>query len=151
MSWRNPWSELEALRRDLDRALGLEPGDRSSAPRVAFLPGRAARAYPLTNVSEDAENIYVQALAPGLDTDKLDLTVLGNTLTISGTKAGNADVKPEAYHRSERAAGRFVRSIELPSPVENDQVKARYVNGLLLITLPRAAAARPKQVQVTIG
>ncbi len=151
MSWRDPWSELEALRRDLERALGLEPGGRTSTPRVAFLPGRAARAYPLTNVSEDADNIYVQALAPGLDTDKLELTVQGNTLTISGVKTGNTDVKPEDVHRSERAAGRFVRSIELPGAVESDQIKARYVNGLLLITMPRAASARPKQVQVTIG
>jgi HSP20 family protein len=151
MSWRSPWDELEALRRDLDRALGLETGRRSSTPRVAFLPGRSARAYPLTNVSEDADNVYVQALAPGLDTDKLELTVLGNTLTISGVKKGNPDVKPEAYHRSERAAGRFVRSIELPTEVDNDKVSARYANGLLTITLPRAAAARPKQVQVTLG
>lgn len=151
MSWRNPWSELEVLRRELDRALGIEPGRSSSPPRVAFLPGRAARAYPLTNVSEDTENIYVQALAPGLDTDKLELTVLGNALTISGVKKGIEGVRPEAFHRSERAAGRFVRSIELPSEVDADRVTARYASGLLTITLPRAAAARPRQVQVTLG
>jgi HSP20 family protein len=146
-----PWTELDALRRELDRAFGLEPGKSAPSPRVAFLPGRAARAYPLTNVSEDADSIYVQALAPGLDPDKLELTVLANTLTISGVKMGAGDVRPEAYHRSERAAGRFVRSIELPSEVDSERVTARYANGMLTITLPRAAAARPRQVQVTLG
>jgi len=149
MSWRMPWTELDALRRDLDRALGLETG--RTTPKVAFLPGRAARAYPMTNVSEDADNIYVQALAPGLDPDKLELTVLTNTLTISGVKTVSADVRPEAYHRSERAAGRFVRSIELPSEVDSERVTARYADGMLTIALPRAAASRPKQVQVTLG
>jgi HSP20 family protein len=151
MTTWTPWRELETLRRELDRVLRT-PGGRSPGPSgVAFLPGRAARAYPLTNVSEDPDAIYVQALAPGLDPDKLDLTILGTTLTISGEKPAPAGVTLEAYHRNERSAGRFVRSIELPSEVDSDKVEASYSNGLLVIKLPRAAAARPKQVVVTVG
>ncbi|NUQ69773.1 MAG: Hsp20/alpha crystallin family protein [Chthonomonadales bacterium] len=151
MTTWNPWREIEALRRELFRATG-SPGSRiPRASSVAFLPGRAARAYPLTNVSEDGDTIYVQALAPGLDPDKLELTVLGTTLTISGEKPKTEGITADAYHRTERSAGRFVRSIELPTQVEADNVTARYVNGLLHIRLPRAAAARPRQVSVSVG
>lgn len=150
MFGRTPWQELEELRRDLERLMRTELGRPAFPFRVAFLPGRSARAYPLINVHEDSENVYVQALAPGLDPEKLELTVLGNTLTISGEKPAPAGVKPEAFHRNERCAGRFLRTIELPTEVDRDRVEARYTNGLLSIKLARAEAARPRQVKVSV-
>jgi len=103
MFGRSPWDELEVLRRELDRLLRSQL-ERPTAPfSVAFLPGRSARAYPLTNVSEDAENVYVQALAPGLDPEKLELTVLGNTLTIAGEKPAPEGVSAET--RSTETSG----------------------------------------------
>ena len=145
-------SGLESLRRELDRAFGNAWPDRvPRAWQVAFLPGRGARQYPLVNVSEDDGNVYVEALAPGVDPKSLELSVLQGSLTIKGEKPGLAQVAAEAYHRNERAAGRFIRTIELPTEVEADTVRADYRNGLLLITLPKAAAARPRQVPVTVG
>jgi len=151
MFGRSPWDELEVLRRELDRLLRSQL-ERPTAPfSVAFLPGRSARAYPLTNVSEDAENVYVQALAPGLDPEKLELTVLGNTLTIAGAKPAPEGVSADAFHRNERCAGRFVRTLDLPTEVDRERVEARYADGLLSIKLPRAEAAKPRQVKVSIG
>jgi HSP20 family protein len=118
---------------------------------VAFLPGRGARQYPLVNVSEDEVNVYVEALAPGVDPKSLDLSVLQGALTIKGEKPGLAQVTAEAYHRNERAAGRFVRTVELPVAVESGKVSADYRNGLLVVTLPKAEAARPRQVPITVG
>ena len=118
---------------------------------VAFLPGRAARAYPLVNVGEDRDNVYVEALAPGIDPQALNLTIVRNTLTISGEKIGPRDVPAEAYHRSERAAGKFLRTIELPTEVDSNRVQARYANGLLMVTLPKAETAKPKQIQIEVS
>jgi HSP20 family protein len=59
-------------------------------------------------------------------------------------------VRPEAFHRRERASGRFLRTIELPIDVDADSIKADYKDGLLLVTLPKAAKAKPKQIQVTV-
>jgi HSP20 family protein len=73
---------------------------------------------------------------------------VGNTLTIAGEKRR---IQPEAFHRSERATGRFVRTVDLPVDVEADQVKAAYTNGLLVVTLPKAAQAKPKQINVQVG
>jgi HSP20 family protein len=71
-------------------------------------------------------------------------------LTIKGEKPGLAQVSAEAYHRNERAAGRFVRTVELPLAVDAGKVSADYRNGLLLVTLPKAESARPRQVPITV-
>jgi len=150
---RDPFHDMEALRREIDRALETNGNNRWDFPfsRFSFLPARAARAYPLINISEDADNLYIEALAPGLSPDSLNVTVVRNQLTITGEKNGMArDVKPDAYHRNERATGRFARTVTLPLPVEDSNVKAEYRNGLLSLTLPKAEAAKPKQIKVKI-
>ena len=62
-----------------------------------------------------------------------------------------ANLTPEAFHRSERAAGRFVRTIELPVEVDAERVKAEYKQRLLRVTLPKAEAAKPKQISVRVS
>jgi HSP20 family protein len=152
MAIRNPWNQLEVLRRDIDRAFANADSHNGSVFRTAFLPGQAARRYPLLNLSEDRDYVYVEALAPGIDPGSLDLAVTGNMLTIAGEKRRHPDdIKPEAFHRSERAAGKFVRTVELPIEVDTDQIKAEYKHGLLRVTLPKAAAAKPKQITVTVA
>lgn len=148
----NPWQTLEALRREIDRVFD-ENGSRSEPSfRAAFLPGRAARRYPLINLYEDKDAVYVEALAPGVDPSTLNLSVQGNTLSIAGEKRRVAgDVKPEAFHRSERATGKFVRHIQLPVEVDEHKVQADYKHGLLNVTLPKAEKAKPKQIAVQVG
>lgn len=147
----DPFRELEALRREVDRA--FEQAGLGTYPRwrLAFLPGRAARQYPLVNMHDDGTNLHVEALAPGVEPDKLEVTVVGTTLTIAGEKPGLANVPPEKIHRSERAAGRFVRTVELPAEVDPNAVSATYQRGMLLLTLPRAQAARPRRIAVQAG
>lgn len=148
----NPWQGLESLRREIDRAFddfGFRP---EPSFRTAFLPGRAARRYPLINLHEDRDNLYVEALAPGVDPASLSLNVVRNVLTISGEKRRTpGDIKPEAFHRSERATGKFVRNIELPVEVDENKVKADYKNGLLMVTLSKAEQAKPKQISVQVA
>ena len=149
MAMWDPLQEIDSLRREIDRAFedaGLGPlGGRS---RLAFLPGRGARQYPLVNVHDNGETFTVEALAPGLDPDKIDLSVLRNTLTIAGEKPGPEGIAPERIHRVERAAGRFMRTVELPAEADPDKVNASYKNGFLLVTVPRAEAARPRKIAV---
>lgn len=148
----NPWQTLEALRREIERVYD-ENGSRSEpSSRAAFLPGRAARRYPLINLYEDQEAVYVEALAPGVDPSTLEISVQGNTLSIAGEKRRVAgDVKPEAFHRSERATGKFVRHIQLPVEVDESTVRADYQHGLLNVTLPKVEKAKPKQITVQVG
>ncbi len=149
-TWR-PWEMMEEMRREMDRVFRGMANGNSAFSSVSFLPGRAARAYPLVNLSEDKDNVYVEALAPGLAPDSLKVMVVGDQLQISGEKQGPGQVKPEAYHRSERAAGRFVRTLTLPVEVEDGKVSAGYKNGILEIVLPKTEKARPKEITVKVA
>lgn len=153
MAW-NWIDELDALRREVDRAFAHVDVEQWRRPfsRMAFLPGLAARTYPLINLSEDADHFYVEALAPGLDTETLEISAAQDTLRIAGEKLPlSEDVKLNAFHRNERSAGKFVRTIRLGTPVDADKVTAGFENGLLLITLPKAEAAKPKQIAVKVS
>src|SRR5256885_9524547 len=95
----NPWQEMQRLRHDIDRAfeqVGWRNGGRNGRTfPTAFLPGRAARAYPLVNVSEDAHALYVTAPAPGLEPAGIQLTRSDNRLTHAGaTPRGADEVQP---------------------------------------------------------
>jgi HSP20 family protein len=137
------------MRSEMDQLFGR---GRGAGPwRLAFLPGTAARRYPLLNVGETDGGYRVVALAPGVEPRSFEVTVKDNVLTVAGEKRPTEGVKPEEVHRSERAVGRFVRSLELPSPVDPDRVKASYINGLLTIALEKHEAAKPRQIPVDVG
>ena len=149
----DPFTDLEGLHREIDRlfdeAFGTDGGSSRPFSRTSFLPGRAARAYPLMNLSEDNENLYIEALAPGIDPDSLTLTVTNNQMTLSGEKkAAPQEFKSESWHRNERSTGRFLRTVNLPSHIQEDRISADYRNGLLLMTLPKAEKAKPRQIAV---
>lgn len=152
MLW-NPIREMEALRREIDRAFENYQGsgsDRFSPFFRAF--STRARVYPLLNIYEDRDNLYVEAVAPGLDPETLDITVINNALRITGEKQPLAEkIKPEDYHRNERESGKFVRTITLPVEVKAENMAAEYRNGLLLITAPKAEAAKPRQISVNVS
>ena len=143
--------DFQSLRRDVDRAFDAFRTN-GAAFRQAFLPGRNPRNYPHVNIAEDADTIHVEALAPGLNPDTIQITVLRNQLTIAGEKPGEAsDVKAEQFHRSERADGRFVRTFTLPAEVNDAKVAAEYRSGILTITLPKAETAKPKKINVAVA
>ena len=152
MNQANSVDEMEMLHREIDRAFEDFVPPMEPFLRTAFLPGRRARAYPLINLHGDKDNLYVEAVAPGLDPASLNLTVVHNTLTISGEKKGPpSDIKPEMFHREERASGKFVRTVTLPVEIDDTKVSAEYKNGLVIITLPKSEKAKPKQIQVQVS
>jgi HSP20 family protein len=144
--------EMSRMRKEIDRVLNA---DRISwtfpFSRISFLPGRASRAYPLININEDHDNMYVDALAPGIEPEALNVSVSGDQLIISGEKKPLLqNIMPEYIHRTERSAGQFVRSLSLPSGVKSEAVQASYKNGVLKVTLPKREEAKPKQIEVKV-
>lgn len=151
--WWDPIQELEQLRREMDDLFRVFSEDVFDIPsfRFSFLPGVSARTYPLINIAEDKDYVYVEALAPGIDPETMEVSVLNNTVRIAGEKPAIKDVKPEAFHRNERGAGKFIRTVSLPVEVDADKVKAEYKNGILLLTLPKAESAKPKQISISVS
>jgi len=152
MAQWNPFADMENLRREVDRAFEEFGVTQSPASRAAFLPGRGPRRYPLINLLEDKENLYIEALTPGVDPQTMNVSVLRSRLTLSGEKIRvSAEVKPEAFHRNERSSGKFVRTFDLPVDVDEEKIQAEYKNGLLIIILPKAEKAKPRQVDIKVG
>ncbi|MEW5733327.1 MAG: Hsp20/alpha crystallin family protein [Thermodesulfobacteriota bacterium] len=140
--WKNPFDELDRVKRQLDAISG--------GRNVEWPWSQNAGVFPLLNVTETAERYKVTAELPGIKAQELSITVTGNTLSLSGNRAIAAD--PEAsYHRRERKAGAFSRVITLPGDVDAERVSAESKNGVLTILLPKAAAARPRQISVKAG
>lgn len=151
MAYWGTLNGMDALRREIDRAFD-DFGLRTSPFRTAFLPGRAGRRYPLVNVYEDKDALYAEALTPGVNPESLHVSVVRNTLTVSGEKQATVNgVKAEAFHRNEGGAGQFKRTVGLPVEVDSSGVVANYNDGILRITLPKAAEAKPQQIQVNVA
>lgn len=142
------YRELERLRGEMDRI--FEGASPSRGWTLGFLPGTGARQYPRINLAETTGDYTVEALAPGVDPETFDVQVKENVLTLSGEKKGPQGVRPEAFHRSERAAGRFVRTVELPGEIDSDGVKASYADGILRVVLRKAPAAKPRQIHIEL-
>ena len=138
------FQEMDMLRREIDQAFrGL--GKSSFNP--SFLPGIGTGDYPRLNLSEDENNYYIEALVPGIDPNDLDLNLMRGTLTLSGERK-EEQAKERTWHRHERGAGKFMRTIELPDAVDGAKVDAEYRNGVLLITLAKPQSVKPKKISV---
>ncbi|MDI6795311.1 MAG: Hsp20/alpha crystallin family protein [Desulfatibacillaceae bacterium] len=135
----NPLSQLERLSRQLDGLMG-ERGQLFGWAPVSGV-------FPLANVTESPDAFFVRAELPGLGADQIDISITGNTLSISGQRA-IPDEEGASYHRRERKAGAFSRMITLPGDVDTEKVSARSVNGVLTVTLPKSEAAKPRQIKV---
>lgn len=122
------------LRRELERLFG--DFERSSAQPASTL-----------SFDDDGSNFVLRAEVPGLTENDFQINLAGNTLTLKGERKVDA---PEGYtvHRRERSAFRFARSLELPARVESEKVTATLKNGVLTVTLPKAAEAQPRQIAV---
>ena len=86
---------------------------------------------------------------PGVDPKQIEISMLGKTLTLSGERSLE-NGKNQTWHRRERGAGRFLRTIELPVDVDVNKVRAESKNGLLWITLPKVATAKPKKIDIKV-
>jgi len=143
------FKEMDQLHREIDNLFSGHHRGRLFGP--AFEPGLGMRQYPKINLRDDADNVYVEALLPGVEPDRIDMNILGNTLTLAGERTV-IDVPDGSctWHRRERGTGKFMRTIELPVEIVADRIKAECRNGLLRVTLPKAAAAKPKKINVKV-
>lgn len=138
--WTGPFEELDRLRRQVDWFNGGLRSGLSGEP--------AAGVFPLMNVTEDKDNYYVRAELPGIKADQLEISVTGDTLSVSGERKLPVEDDKAQYHRREREAGRFSRIVTLPGQLNTGKVEASCTDGVLTVTLPKAEAAKPRQIAV---
>ncbi|MHC4627330.1 MAG: Hsp20/alpha crystallin family protein, partial [Planctomycetota bacterium] len=96
---------------------------------------------------DHGDSVTLTAEIPGVKADDLDLSVLNDSVTLKGQR--NAHVgENDRYYRRERMTGSFNRTMTLPDPVDPDSVKAEYNNGVLKVTMSKAAEAKAKKIQI---
>lgn len=127
---------LEDLRRDLGGAFA-----------GAIPAARRARAMPAVNVYETPAEIVLTAELPGVPLERIELSVDGDRLTLRGERKIELPEGARA-HRLERRGGAFERVLALPAEADMAAIQAVYRNGILLVKVPKVAAAKPRRIPV---
>lgn len=135
-----PFGDFAQLRREMARLLDAVSGESYA--------DAGAGVFPPLNVTQDNDNFYVRAEVPGIQASDLSILAVRNRLSISGRREIPREHERVSYHRKERAEGSFNRTITLPGEVAAEQVDARYADGILTLTLPKAEEAKPRQITV---
>lgn len=121
----------------------------SLVPR--FARGVFPRAFPPVNIYEDKDALVVECEMPGISEGSLELTIAGDVLTLKGERPALEPQSETTVHIQERGYGAFSRAITLPTNIDSEKVEARYDHGILLVRLPKAPEAKPKQVSVHVA
>ncbi len=142
--WR-PFRELEDMERRFEDILG-----RPFLPAVwRRIPMVEMGWAPAIEVFEKEDRFVVKAELPGMTEEDIDISVVGETLTIKGEREAETEVKEEDYYCCECSYGKFSRSIDLPSTVDAKKIEASYEDGVLEVSLPKAAEVKPKKISVS--
>lgn len=136
---RDPFTQL---RREMERLFSDVFEGRGFGGPPWWEPHR-----PAVNVWEDQEAVCVELEVPGVKSENLDLSVVGNELTIK-VHYPEEKIEGATYHRRERPVGDFARVLRLPTEVDPNKVEASLENGVLTIRLAKAEAARPRKIAV---
>jgi len=137
-------------------------GDRSELARFrpgmddffnSFLNGwdtpfLAKGRWPAMDIAENENVFIVKAEVPGCKAEEIDVSVNGNTLTISGEKKHEEEKTENRYYHVERSYGSFRRDLNLATEIDADKIKAVCENGVLTLTLPKSEKAKPVKVEV---
>ena len=144
-NWSNlsnwsPFEELTRMRRDMER---LTEGISRGLTR-----GSSAGVFPLMNLTEDNDAYYLRAELPGMKASDIELSVSGDSISISGERKITEETSDAKYHRRERESGKFNRILNMPGPIDVEKVEASSVDGVLTIKLPKSEAAKPRQIVI---
>ena len=127
-----------------DAFRGVSPSGPGAAGE-SFLPAHM-------NVSEAENEIRITAELPGVSQDDVEVAVDDDVLTIRAEKRLEKKDEKERFHFVERTYGTFQRSLRLPFPVDPEQVRANFENGVLTVTLPKTKAQdRSRRIQIRGG
>ncbi|WP_394825625.1 Hsp20/alpha crystallin family protein [Pendulispora albinea] len=147
VNFYGPFSMFDDLRRRMDRL--WEDFDQTWSEPGWPTTSLAASTWPAVNLFDAGTQLVVHADVPGIREQDLQLHLGGgnNTLSIAGER--KAEV-PEGYtvHRQERGAFQFARSFTLPCKIDPERITAKVKDGVLLVTLPKAPEAQPRQITV---
>ena len=141
----DPFRDVVSLREAMNSLLQ----DSFVRPGSAMAPA-AHGGFPI-DVSESENDYVIHAQLPGVKPEEVQITVHGDTVLIRGELKAAEEKKGQTWHLRERRFGAFQRAVSLNAPIDADKANAQFEHGVLTLTLPKAEAARPKQIKVGVG
>ena len=142
----DPFAEMMSLREAMNRLFE----ESFVRPGSAMQPAGGPMGLSI-DLRENEDNYVLEAAVPGLKPDDIDISVLGNQVTLQGETKQEQDRQGERYHLRERRFGRFQRTVSLPTAVQADQATAEFRDGMLILTLPKAQETRPRRIPIGRG
>ncbi|MDY6937751.1 MAG: Hsp20/alpha crystallin family protein [Cyanobacteriota bacterium] len=137
-----PWTEIETIRRQMDRMFDDMTGWDSESN---------ATWQPKIELFDSENYLTLRAEIPGIEPQDLDISASRNTITLRGERRYENKHQDRGYFRSELYYGKFERALELPANIKNDRVEADYTNGILTLTLPKEEIDRNRSVKVKVN
>jgi HSP20 family protein len=133
-----PWSLVNRFQRDIDRLFGAP--QTTAADSGAWLPP--------VDVHEEDNQFLLHIDLPGVDPKAVEITSEQGVLTIRGQRAESRREAREGYRRIERITGDFQRRFSLPDSADVQNIKAKAVNGVLEVSIPKLAQVQPQRITV---
>ena len=144
----DPFRDVLSLREAMNQLLEesfIRPGTSGGA-------GARGGAQGLALDIAERDNAYeIKASLPGVRPEDVQVTVLGDTLTIRAETKSDEERSGGGYLLRERQTGVVQRTVTLPGPIESDSVEAEYENGVLTLSLPKSRASMPQRIQIRTG
>ncbi|MBI3316563.1 MAG: Hsp20/alpha crystallin family protein [Candidatus Omnitrophica bacterium] len=138
----DPFDTLLDIQDDINRVFGRSLVRKNDWMAKGFNPD--------IEVTEEADHYVLHADLPGLKNEDFNISVYGNTLTLKGERKQEKESKEKGAYYSERYYGSFTRTMDFPTEIQGDKVKAAYKNGVLEVLLPKSESAKPKQINVEV-
>jgi HSP20 family protein len=133
-----PWSLVNRFQRDIDRLFGVP--HTTAADSGAWLPP--------VDISEEDNQFLVRVDLPGVDPKAVEITSEQGVLTIRGRRDESRRETRDGYRRIERVSGEFQRRFSLPDSADANNIKAKAVNGVLEVSIPKLAQVQPQRIMV---
>jgi HSP20 family protein len=138
----DPFRDLARLQEEMGRVFGE---DRM------FRPGESVGWTPSCDIYEDDEGLALRFELAGVEPKDVDIRFENGVLTLRGERKLEKEEKRDNYHRVELDYGTFTRSFSLPATVDAEKIRAESKNGVLTVTLPKKAEAKPRSIQVKVS
>jgi len=107
-----------------------------------------AAVAPRIDVKESEAEVVVEADLPGVEEKDIEVSLHEGVLIVRAERHESSEAKGESWHRRERVHRSFQRAVPMPVAVDGEKVQASYKAGVLRVTLPKAAEARPRKIEV---
>jgi len=140
----NPLREIDTLQRQMNQLFDevFLPAERSGE-RLAF--------SPMAELSENEEAYVLKVELPGIKPEEVEVQASKDSVSIMGERQDTRETESNGFHRTEFRYGKFHRVIPIPGSIQNTEVKADYLDGILTLTLPKAEEAKHKVVKVPLA